>query len=70
MLKGGEGYLFQSLFHNIWSVIDGEDDVRDAGSGEAFDLMENHGPIGELDQRLGESEGLIRVKGLLERGRL
>lgn len=61
-LRGWKSYFFESFLHDVWSVIDGEDDVCDAGSCESLDLVKDHGPIGEFDQWLGESEGLYGLR--------
>lgn len=53
-----ETYLAQTRLHHLWPVVDGEDNIRDAGIGEGLDLVEDHGPVAELDQRLGEGQGL------------
>jgi hypothetical protein len=46
------------LGHDLRAVIDGEHDVGDAGVGERGDLVLDHGLVGELDERLGQREGL------------
>jgi hypothetical protein len=50
--------LFQGLSHDLWAVVDSEDNIGDTSSGESLDLMLNHGLVGELNERLGVCEGL------------
>ena len=59
-------YLFESFLHDVWSVIDSQNNVCNAGGSEAFDLVKDHGSIGKFNQWLGESEGLSMVKELVE----
>jgi hypothetical protein len=54
-------YLLEHRDHDIWAVVDCENNVGDASSGQAFHLVENHGTIGELNQWLGKCEGLDRI---------
>lgn len=51
-------YLGQELLHNLRAVVDGQDNVGDARSDESLDLVDNHGLVAELDERLGEGKGL------------
>lgn len=46
------------LLHNLRAVVDSKDDIGDARGGEGLDLVLDHGLVGELDERLGEGEGL------------
>lgn len=50
-------YLCESSSHDLRAVVDGEDNVGDTGSSKSSDLVLNHGLVGKLDQRFGESEG-------------
>lgn len=50
--------LLQGLSHDLWAVVDGEDDVGDTSSSESLDLVLDHGLVGELHERLGICEGL------------
>lgn len=54
-------HLSQELFHNLWAVVDGEDNVGNASGDESLDLMHNHGLVAELNERLGERQGLDGV---------
>jgi hypothetical protein len=58
-LRGRSADLFEVLGHDLRAVIDGEHDVGDAGFGEGGDLVLDHGLVGELDERLGQGEGLL-----------
>ena len=49
-------YLCEGSSHDLGAVVDGEDNVCDTGSSESSDLVLNHGLVGKLDQRFGESE--------------
>ena len=55
----GRTYLLKSLSHDLWSVVDGEDNVRDTCSSQRLDLVQNHGLVAELDERLGQRERLV-----------
>jgi hypothetical protein len=55
-------HLFAGFRHDLWPVVDCEHDIRDTGCGESLDLMLDHGSVGELDERLGEGEGLSLVR--------
>lgn len=54
-------HLGQELFHNLWAVVDGEDNVGNASGDESLDLMHNHGLVAELNERFGERQGLDGV---------
>ena len=54
-------HLLQCLCHNLRSVVDSEHNVGHTSSGKSLNLMENHGLVSELDQRLRESKGLVIV---------
>jgi len=65
--KGNEElYLLQPLGHNLRSVVYGEDNVRDTGSGESLDLVQHHRLVGEFYEGFGEREGLYEVRFLLQ----
>lgn len=51
-------YLKQVLLHNFRAVVYGEHNVGYASGGESLNLVEDHALVAELDQRLGESQGL------------
>lgn len=51
-------YLGQELLHDLGAVVDGQDNVGDAGSDESLDLVDNHGLVSKLDKRLGKGKGL------------
>ena len=61
----GRTYLLKSLSHDLWSVVDGEDNVRDTCSSQRLDLVQNHGLVAELDEGLGEGERLLKRVRLL-----
>jgi hypothetical protein len=50
-------YLLESSSHNLGTVVDGEDNVGDTSSSKSSNLVLNHGLVGKLDQRFGESKG-------------
>lgn len=50
--------LGEVLLHDLGAVVDGEDDVGDAGGGEGLDLVEDHAFVAELDEGFREGEGL------------
>lgn len=52
-------YLSKVLLHNLGAVVDSQDDIRAASSSQGLDLVQNHGLVTELNQRLGKSQGLI-----------
>lgn len=73
-LRAGQGTdLLETGLHDLGPVVDGQDDIGDASIGESGDLVLNDGLVGELDQRLGQSEGLssgARVSSrYIQRGR-
>lgn len=51
-------HLCEELLHNFRSVVDGEDNVGDTRGDKGLDLVQDHGLVAELDERLGEREGL------------
>lgn len=58
----GQLYLLQGRHHNIGAVVDGQDDICDTRSSQALNLVQDHGPVGEFDQRLRESQGLSSIE--------
>lgn len=54
-------HLFQGSSHDLGSVVDGENNVCDTGCSEGLDLVDDHGLVSELDQRLRKGEGLAIV---------
>ena len=46
-------YLLQGFGHDVGAVVDRQHNVRHTSSCQAFDLVEDHGTVGELDQWLG-----------------
>ena len=50
--------FFQGLGHDLWAVVDSENNIGDAGRSESLDLVLDHGLVGELNKRLGVCEGL------------
>jgi hypothetical protein len=49
--------LLEGFGHDLGAVVDGEDDVGDASSGQSLNLVDNHGSVAELDEGFGEGEG-------------
>jgi hypothetical protein len=47
----------EGLGHDFGTVVHGEDDVGHAGSGQSLDLVDDHGTVAELDERLRKGEG-------------
>ncbi len=54
--------LLQGRCHGIWAVIDRQDNVSHTGSCQALYLMEDHGAVGKLDERLWKCESLATVR--------
>lgn len=52
-------YLSQMLLHDLWSIVNRQNNIRNSGSCQRFNLVQDHGLVAELDQWLGESEGLL-----------
>ena len=50
--------LLEGCDHHIRAVVDGKNDISNTRSSQALDLVQDHGPVSELHQRLGKSEGL------------
>lgn len=50
--------LLQCGSHDLWSVVDGKDNVCNTSGGKGLNLVENHRLVAELDERLGEGESL------------
>lgn len=46
------------LLHDLGAVVDCKNDIGHTGSSESLDLVQDHGLVCELDERLRESEGL------------
>jgi hypothetical protein len=44
--------------HDIWPVVDSQNNIGYTSSGQSFDLVTNHRPVAELNKRLWESESL------------
>lgn len=53
--------LLESRDHHIRAVVDGKNDISNTRSGQALDLVQDHGPVSELHQGLGEGEGLEQL---------
>ena len=56
-------YLLQCGGHNLWPIIDRQDDISYASSRQTLNLVLNHGLIREFYQRFGERKGLAIVRG-------
>lgn len=50
--------LLQGGDHHIGAVVDSQDNISNTSSSQALDLVQDHGAVAELHQRLRESEGL------------
>ncbi len=61
MVRLEHTYAFEGLGHDLWPVIDGQHDIRNAGAGKGLNLVLNHGLVGELDERLRVGKGLHMV---------
>lgn len=48
--------LFEVGHHDLGLIVDGEDDLGDAGLGEGFDLVANDWLVAEVNAGLGEGE--------------
>lgn len=44
--------------HDIWPVVDSQNNIGYTSRGQSFDLVKNHRPVAELNKRLRESESL------------
>jgi hypothetical protein len=44
--------LLKLLGHNLWTIVDGENDIGNASSSKGLDLMLNHRLVREFDERL------------------
>jgi hypothetical protein len=58
-------YCLQCLGHDLRAVVDGEDDICDTGGCKSLNLVLDHGLVRELDERLGQCEGLTALDGLV-----
>ena len=56
-------YLLQCGGHNLWPIIDRQDDISHPSSRQTLNLVLNHGLIREFYQRFGERKGLAIVRG-------
>jgi hypothetical protein len=50
--------LLQGGDHHIGAVVDSQDNIGDTSSSQALDLVQDHGAVTKLHQRLREGEGL------------
>jgi len=57
-LEPGLAYLLQDINHNFRSVVDSQDNVGNASSGQSLDLMQDHRLVPKFHQGLREGEGL------------
>lgn len=51
-------YFLQGFCHNLWTVVDSQNNIRDTSSSQTLHLVQNHGLVCELDERLRERKGL------------
>lgn len=63
MGKGEKGWtdLLQVCLHDLWAVVDGENNVCNTSIGKGGDLVLDHGLVGEFDEGLGEGQGLYEL---------
>ena len=52
-------YLCEVLLHNLWAVVNRQDDVSDTGSSKGLNLMEDHALVSKLNERLWEGKSLV-----------
>ncbi len=43
--------------HDIWLVIDGQDDLDDTGLGEGLNLVAQNWLVAKVDERFGDGQG-------------
>ena len=60
--RKGLCHLFNSYSHIIWLVASSNHNVCNVCSNQAFNLVDNHGSVGEFDQRLCYIDGLVKVR--------
>ena len=48
----------QCFSHDLWAIVDSQNDVRNASSSQCFNLVLNHGLVRELNEWLWVCEGL------------
>ena len=41
--------LLQGGGHDLWPIVDGQNNICDTGGGQALNLVQNHWSIGEFD---------------------
>ena len=58
-------YGLEGLGHDLRAVVDSEDNIGDTSSSKSFNLVLDHGLVGELDEWLGVGEGLQSRLALL-----
>jgi hypothetical protein len=56
----------ERLGHDLWAVVDSEDNICDTRSSQCFNLVLDHGLVRELDERLRVGEGLQLVLDRLD----
>jgi hypothetical protein len=54
----------QCFGHDLWTVVDGQNNVRNASRSQCFDLVLDHGLVRELNEWLWVCKGLQRVSVL------
>ena len=52
--------------HDIGAVVDSKNNIGDTRSSQALDLVQDHGPVAELHQGLGESESLYQSISIID----
>lgn len=58
--------LLQAVLHNLGSVVDSQHNILDTNGSQSLNLVHNHGLVCELDQGLGQSQGLGGAALLVE----
>lgn len=56
--REGEAYLFQGRHHDIRTVVNRQNNIGYTSSCQTLNLVQDHGPVGELDQGFRERESL------------
>jgi len=58
LTRHGRTHVIEELLHGLGLVINGEDDIRDTSGDQRLNLVQDHGLIAKLNERLGQREGL------------
>lgn len=52
--------LLQVRLHDLGSIVDSQNDISHTGLGQGLNLVLDHGLVGELNEGLGQGQGLHR----------